>query len=289
MDLPAPPDWGRDGDTDIATPYEIVRLSGSWALAVGADGERGRGAPRGPPRGCGLRGRAREALNEGGQELREKRVGLLEGVERAQAQFADEAVLQRAPEAFDAACGLWRLRGDEPDAEGLEHAPEMGGVLVAAQLFGERPVPIIALEEAEAIAVERHGDPVLSARLPQHGGVAVEILGGPKPEGERDGGGIVDEPMQGGRRPAVLEPGEGAGVELHELAHRGGPRAPAPVLGRAAGALRRPAERPANTAHGRPAHWQGVDLLQLLGEVDVVEARVGRRHERDDLGAEGGR
>ena len=46
MDLPAPPDWGRDGDTDIATPYEIVRLSGSWALAVGADGERGRGAPR---------------------------------------------------------------------------------------------------------------------------------------------------------------------------------------------------------------------------------------------------
>src|SRR5438876_211441 len=192
--------WAATGDTDIATPYEIVRLSGSWALAGGADGERGRG----------LRGRAREALNEGGQELREKRVGLLEGVERAQAQFADEAVLQGAPEAFDAAFGLRRLRGDEPDAEGLEHAPEMGGVLVAAQLFGERPVPIIALEEAEAIAVERHGDPVLSARLPQHGGVAVEILGGPKPEGERDGGGIVDEPMQGGRRPAVLEPGEGA-------------------------------------------------------------------------------
>src|SRR2546426_8311796 len=74
--------------------------------------------------------------------------------------------------------------------------------------------------KAEAIAVERHGDPVLSARLPQHGGVAVEILGGPKPEGKRDGGGIVDEPMQGGRRPAVLEPGEGAGVELHELADR---------------------------------------------------------------------
>src|SRR3989442_11645664 len=38
--------WAATGDTDIATPYEIVRLSGSWALAVGADGERGRGAPR---------------------------------------------------------------------------------------------------------------------------------------------------------------------------------------------------------------------------------------------------
>jgi hypothetical protein len=37
------------GDSEIATPYEIVRLSGAWALAVrrvGAAGERGRGAPR---------------------------------------------------------------------------------------------------------------------------------------------------------------------------------------------------------------------------------------------------
>src|SRR5437867_9756150 len=83
-------------------------------------------------------------------------------------------------------------------------------------------------------------DPIVPARLPEHGGVAVEIFGRAKPEGERDGGGIVDEPMQGGRRPAVLEPGEGAGVELYELAHRRGPGA-APVLGRAAGALGRPA------------------------------------------------
>src|SRR3989442_9839581 len=95
---------------------------------------------------------------------------LLEGVERAQAQFADEAVLQRSPEAFDAAFGLRRLRGDEPDAEGLEHAPEMAGDLVAPQPFGERSVPLIALEEAGAIPVERHEAPVLSARLPQHSG-----------------------------------------------------------------------------------------------------------------------
>src|SRR5882724_3948676 len=241
-----------------------------------------------PPRGRGRRGRAREALNEGGQELREKRVGLLQGMERAQAQFADEAVLQGAPEAFDTAFGLRRLSGDEPDAEILEHAPEVGGVLLAAQLFLERPVPIIATEEIEAIAVERHGDAVLPACLFQHGGVAVEIFGGPEPEGERGGGGIIDEPVQGGRRPALLEPGEGAGVELSELPHRGSPRAPAPMLGCPAGALGRPPERPPNPAHGGPAYRQGVVLLKLLGEVDVVEARVGCRHERDDLGAEGG-
>src|SRR5207249_4768994 len=105
---------------------------------------------------------------------------------------------------------------------------------------------IIAPEEAEAIAVERHGDPILPARLPEHGRVAVEIFGRAKPEGERDGGGIIDEPMQGGRRPAVLKPGEGAGVELSELAHRRGAGAPAPVLGRAAGTLGRPPEGPPN-------------------------------------------
>src|SRR4030095_13942278 len=108
--------------------------------------------------------------------------------ERAQAQFAHEAILQGAPQAFDPALGLRRLRRDEPDAEILEHAPKVGGILLAAQLFGERPVPIIAPEEAEAIAVERHGNPVLPARLPQHRGVAVEIFGGPKPEGEWDRG-----------------------------------------------------------------------------------------------------
>ena len=59
------------------------------------------------------------------------------------------------------------------------------------------------------------------------------------------------------------------------------------MLGRAALAMGWPAERQPNPAYGRPAHRQGVELLQLLGEVDVVEARVGRRHERDDLGAEG--
>ena len=89
-----------------------------------------------------------------------------------------------------------------------------GGVLLAAELFPERPVPIIAAEEIEAIAVECHGDAVLSAGLTEHGRVAVEIFGRAEPEGERDGGGIVDKPMQGGRRPPVLEPGEGAGVEL---------------------------------------------------------------------------
>jgi hypothetical protein len=68
-------------DTDVAAAQEAIEIA------------RGR-----PPDGGGLCGRASKALNEGGEELRQKRVGLLEGVERPQAQLADEAVLERAIE-----------------------------------------------------------------------------------------------------------------------------------------------------------------------------------------------
>src|SRR4029453_6128190 len=173
---------GRDLEPAGAQPHGVVPRDDPRVAAAQDALEIARGRP---PRGRGLRGGTREALNEAGQELREKRVGLLEGLERAQAKFTDKAALQGTPEALDAACGLGRLRGDESDGKVSEHAPEMSGVLLAAQLFPERPVPIIATEEAEAIAVERHGDPVLPARLPQHHRVAVEIFGRAKPEGER--------------------------------------------------------------------------------------------------------
>src|SRR5215813_2982418 len=179
----APARSGRQLQPARAEPHGVIAGDDATIPAAQDAIERAR---RSAPRGDGLGRGAREALTERGEKLGQERVGLLERAAGAQAEFADQAVLERAPEPFDAALGLRRLRGDEADAELLEHTPEVRGVLPAAQLFGERPVLIIAPEEAEAVAVERHGDPVLSARLPQHGGVAVQIFGGPKPEGERE-------------------------------------------------------------------------------------------------------
>jgi hypothetical protein len=132
---------GRDLQPAGAQPHGVVaRHHARVAAAQDAlQGPRGR-----PPRGRRGGGWLPEALTEGHEELGQKRVGLLERVEPAQAEFAHEAILQRAPQAFDAAFGLRRLRGDKADAELLKHAPEMGGVLLPAQLFPERPVPIIA-------------------------------------------------------------------------------------------------------------------------------------------------
>ena len=63
------------------------------------------------------------------------------------------AILQGLPEAFGPA---FRLRGagrDEPDAELARDAPEVGGVLRAAQLLLEGSVPVIADKDIEPIAV----------------------------------------------------------------------------------------------------------------------------------------
>ena len=74
-------------------------------------------ARRRAPGGERLRGRAREATPEVREEFGEKRIAGLERGEAAQAQLTHEAILQRAPEAFDPTLGLGRLRLDEADAE----------------------------------------------------------------------------------------------------------------------------------------------------------------------------
>ena len=63
--------------------------------------------------------------------------GVVQAGDSADAQFADEAILQGAPEAFDAALGLRGLSSDEANAEVLEHAAEVSGILLAAQFLGE--------------------------------------------------------------------------------------------------------------------------------------------------------
>jgi len=73
---------GRDLEPAGAQPHGVVAGDDARVAAAQDPVEIAR---CGAPRGQGLRGGAREALNEGGQELREKRVGLLEGMERAQA------------------------------------------------------------------------------------------------------------------------------------------------------------------------------------------------------------
>jgi hypothetical protein len=68
----------------------------------------------------------------------------------------------------------------------------------------------------------------------------MQILMGTEPQGERRRGRIIDHPMQGRHGAAGLEPGEGAGVELGQLAQGCSPGPPAAVPGGAPSALGAP-------------------------------------------------
>ena len=112
----------------------------------------------------------------------------------------------------------------------------------------------------------------------------MQILGGPKPQREWDRGRIVDEAVQGGARATVFEPRERTRIELHELTHGRDPLAPRPMPRGAPATRGGPAQGQAQAPHGGATDGQGVPLLQLFGQVHVVEAVIGGGHERDDLG-----
>ncbi len=151
----------RDLDDARPEPDGVVARDPAGIATAEAIGEIAR---RAAPCGVGRGGRVREAAVVVDEVEREIGLGGLAGVEAAQPELGDEAVLQGFPEAFDAALGLGRVCGDIADAELPEHLAEVGGVLRALELFLEAPVRVIADEDAQAIAVEVTGRPARSAR-----------------------------------------------------------------------------------------------------------------------------
>ena len=105
-----------------------------------------------------MAGSASEAAVVVGDEAGQDAIGRVDVASSRQTEFAGEAVLEHAPEAFDAAFGLRALGGDEGDAELFKSAAELSGVALAGELFVERPVIVVAGEDAAAIAVEGDGD-----------------------------------------------------------------------------------------------------------------------------------
>src|SRR5262245_1922871 len=134
---------------------EANRVVARHGAPVTAAQDIGEVARRPPPGRGGVRRRMGKAAIEVGEERGEKDVGGLEGCDAVKAEFDDEAVLQRAPEALNAALRLGRAGRDVADAEVVQDAAEVGRVLRALELLLERPVPVIADEDVEAIPVQR--------------------------------------------------------------------------------------------------------------------------------------
>ena len=172
----------------------------------------------GPPRFGGLARGAREAAVVVGDELAQDRVGRVDIASLSQAEFAGKAILQHAPETFDAAFGLGRLRGDEGDAQLSQGAAELGGLALAGEFFLDGPVVVVANEDAAAIAVEGGGDTEAMEQALEQAKVAFGGFRGEELSGEDFAGSVVLHAESGEARATTFEPIVRAAVELHQFA-----------------------------------------------------------------------
>jgi hypothetical protein len=182
---------GRQGDGECAQGEGVIGADDALVTQAEAASEI-EAARQGAEVGHGFGGGARETLVVVEAEPGQYGVGLLQGGGMNQAEFADQAVLTGAPDAFDAALGLGRVGGDLLDAEFVERASELRGRLLARQLFGPGPVGIVAREDTVTIAVEAERDAVGGDHGVQDAQVADSIFGFElKVSGEDLAGGVV--------------------------------------------------------------------------------------------------
>ncbi len=122
---------------------------------------------RGAPGGLGFARAAGEAAIVVGEENAQDGVGGVQIAGVSQTEFAAQAILKHAPEAFDAAFGLRTAGGDESDAELFEGTAELGGLTFSGEFFFDGPEVVVAHEDAAVIAVEGEGSAVAAQQLAQ--------------------------------------------------------------------------------------------------------------------------
>ncbi len=125
-----------------------------------------------PPRGGAVLRRDREARIVFGPIAREDGVGLDGRGRPGQAEFGDEPILQGAPQPFDAPLRLRRERVDASMPKGRERVADLRRVLRAAQLLGQRPVIVVALQRAVLVHVDAPRHAVRGHDGAQHAQIA---------------------------------------------------------------------------------------------------------------------
>src|ERR1700722_8128158 len=168
----------------------------------------------GPPSFGGLARGACEATVVVGQEPAQDCVGRVDVASLGRAEFAGEAILQHAPEAFDAAFGLGRLRGDEGNAQLSQGAAELSGLGRVGEFFFDGPAVVVANEDAAAIPVESCGHTEAIEQGLEQAEVACGAFRRKELSGQDLAGGVVLHAQNGEARATALEPIEQEGFSL---------------------------------------------------------------------------
>src|SRR5450755_2876029 len=228
-----------------------------------------------------------EAAGVVGDKLAQNGIGRIEVHRLGQAQFAGEALLQHAPETFDAAFGLRTSGGDESDAELLQRATELRGLAFSSELFLDGPAVVIADEDAAVISVESQRHAEAPQQLAKQAEIAKGGLRGEELCGQDFAGGVVLHAQSGEPWAAAFQPVVRAAVELHEFAEPRGTQASLAMRGSTAFSRRTETVLAQQTAQRFAAQRKALALQQLLAEMVVVETCVGAARQLYDPLADG--
>src|SRR5260221_2693771 len=221
---------------------------------------------RGTPCGWHLAGSAGEAAVVVGEEQAEHGIGGVQIASLSETQFAAQAILEYAPEAFDAAFGLGTASGDEGDAELLQRTSELSGLLFSGELFFHRPEVVVADEDAAVVAVEGERDPAVTQQLAEQGEIAVGGFGGDELGGKDFTGGIVLQTEGGEARAAAFQPIVGRAIQLDQFALASGSQTALTMSGNAALAGRAETGLPQELSEGFAAEGEALDLAKSFAQ-----------------------
>ncbi len=169
----------------------------------------------------------------------------------------------------------------------FESAAELSGVALAGKLFVERPVIVVAGEDAAAIAVEGDGDTEAAQEALEQAEIALGGFGGEELGGEDFAGGVVLHAQSGEQRAAAFEPVVWGAVELHELAFASRGQTALAMSGRTALAWRADAVGTEQAAQGFAAEREALVFDELVMKMMIVEAGVAGARQSEDAVARG--
>ncbi len=241
------------------------------------------------PSGLHFTRTAGEAAVIVGEEKAQHGIGGVQIAGLSQTKLAAQAILEHAPEAFDAAFGLRAAGGDEGDAEMIEGAAELGGLAFAGEFFFDGPEVIVAHEDTAVIAVEGQRSAVAAQQLAQQGEITERGFGRKELSREDFTGGIVLQAERGEARAAAFEPVVGRAVELHQFAFAGGAQPALAMRGSTAFAGRTDAGLTQNTAQSFTAQGEALELAKFFAEMVIVESGIGGAGQMNDVLANPGR
>jgi hypothetical protein len=105
-------------------------------------------------------GSATEATIVVGQETAQDLTGGGQIGGAREAEFTGKAILKSAPQALDATLGLRAVGRNVGDAELRKSATELSRLAFSRELFFDRPVVIVAYEDAVLVPIEAERDAV---------------------------------------------------------------------------------------------------------------------------------